>query len=91
MPAESLNGSGANGIGARPESKNDRVYLKSANNPRYLSQILRVNEPIVALTVRRRDRRRQSGEVIANIITIRISGEQRRPIDVIWRCFCVWS
>src|SRR5438874_2709087 len=40
-----LNGSGENGVAARAELKNERVYLKSANTVRYLSQISRVKEP----------------------------------------------
>src|SRR5207253_10561005 len=39
-----LNGSGTNGTAARDESKNERTYLKSANNTRYLSHKSRVKE-----------------------------------------------
>jgi len=39
-----LNGSGENGTAARDASKNERTYLKSANNTRYLSHRSRVKE-----------------------------------------------
>src|SRR6266496_8477 len=45
VPSGCLNGSGENGVAAWAPSKNERVYLKSANSTRYLSQISRVNEP----------------------------------------------
>src|ERR1700747_3499682 len=38
-PLGCLNASGANGVAAKAESKNERVYLKSANAVRHLSQI----------------------------------------------------
>src|SRR5437588_10450747 len=44
-PFGCLNASGLNGVAARAASKNERVYLKSANTSRYLSQISRVKEP----------------------------------------------
>src|SRR5437762_14369166 len=44
-PFGCLNGSGTNGVAAAAASKNERVYLKSANTARYLSQISRVKEP----------------------------------------------
>src|SRR5258708_40200627 len=40
-----LNGSGENPVAAPAKSKNERVYLKSANTVKYLSQISRVKEP----------------------------------------------
>ena len=40
-----LNASGVNGTAARDASKNERVYLKSVNTVRYLSQRSRENEP----------------------------------------------
>src|SRR5438105_4560437 len=43
-PSRSLNGS-KNGVAAWAASKNERVYLKSANAVRYLPQISRVKEP----------------------------------------------
>src|SRR5262249_7495404 len=44
-PFGCLNGSGANPVAAPAKSKNERVYLKSANTVKYLSQISRVKEP----------------------------------------------
>src|SRR6267378_1882416 len=43
-PFGCLNGSDAEG-GAPAASKNERVYLKSANTVKYFSQISRVKEP----------------------------------------------
>src|SRR5436190_24366130 len=43
-PFGCLNGSEAEGA-APAKSKNERVYLKSANTVKYLSQISRVKEP----------------------------------------------
>src|SRR5437762_2317343 len=40
-----LNASESNGVAAWTASKNERVYLKSANTVKYLSQISRVKEP----------------------------------------------
>src|SRR5438094_9077310 len=44
-PFGCLNGSGENPVAAPAASKNERVYLKSANTVKYLSQISRVKEP----------------------------------------------
>src|SRR2546430_2031655 len=44
-PSLSLNGSTSSGVAAWAASKNERVYLKSANTSKYLSQISRVKEP----------------------------------------------
>src|SRR5438067_7673178 len=44
-PFGCLNGSGANPGAAPAKSKNERVYLKSVNTVKYLSQISRVKEP----------------------------------------------
>src|SRR5438045_1606179 len=44
-PFGCLNGSGANPVAAPAKSKNERVYLKSANTVKYLSQLSRVKEP----------------------------------------------
>src|SRR6266446_7573804 len=44
VPFDCLNASGTNGVAARAASKNERVYLKSANTVKYLSQISRVKE-----------------------------------------------
>src|SRR5258707_14527645 len=41
-PSGCLNGSGENPVAAPAKSKNERVYLKSANTVKYLSQISRV-------------------------------------------------
>src|SRR2546423_7264889 len=41
VPNAVWKGSGVNGVGARAALKNERVYLKSANTVRYLSQISR--------------------------------------------------
>src|SRR5262245_23847561 len=40
-----LNGSVVKGVAASAESKYERVYLKSANNTRYLSHRSRIDEP----------------------------------------------
>src|SRR5205814_9176271 len=40
-----LNGFGSNGVAGRAASKNERVYLKSANTVKYLSRRSRVKEP----------------------------------------------
>src|SRR6266436_8137702 len=45
LPFDCLNGSGSNGVAAMAASKNERVYLKSANTVKYLSQMSRVKEP----------------------------------------------
>src|SRR6478672_12032114 len=44
-PFGCVNGSGKNPVAAPAPSKNERVYLKSANIVKYLSQISRVKEP----------------------------------------------
>ena len=44
-PFGCLNGSGENPVAAQARSKNERVYLKSANTVKYLSQMSRVKEP----------------------------------------------
>src|SRR5262245_13135555 len=44
-PFGCLNGSGKNPVAAPAKSKNERVYLKSANTVKYLSQISRAKEP----------------------------------------------
>src|ERR1700757_3520762 len=44
-PFGCLKGSGENPVAAKAASKNERVYLKSANTVKYLSQISRVKEP----------------------------------------------
>src|SRR6266516_3044522 len=44
-PFGCLNASVTNGVAASAASKNERVYLKSANVSKYLSQISRVKEP----------------------------------------------
>src|SRR5262245_21511385 len=44
-PFGCLNGSWENPVAAPAKSKNERVYLKSANTVKYLSQISRVKEP----------------------------------------------
>src|SRR5438067_12696317 len=44
-PLGCLNASDCNGVDASAASKNDRVYFKSANASKYLSQISRVKEP----------------------------------------------
>jgi len=41
---------GENGTAARDASKNERTYLKSANNTRYLSHRSRVKELLETLT-----------------------------------------
>src|SRR6266576_5288746 len=43
-PCGCLNGSGKNPVAAPAPSKNERVYLKSANTVKYLSQRSRVKE-----------------------------------------------
>src|SRR5262249_33471315 len=45
LPFGCLNGSGENPTAALAPSKNERVYLKSANTVKYLSQISRLKEP----------------------------------------------
>src|SRR5205809_4095672 len=44
-PFGCLNGSGENPVAAPAPSKNERVYLKSANTVKYLSKVSRVKEP----------------------------------------------
>src|SRR5215471_13615393 len=44
-PSGCLNGSGENPVAAPVPPKNERVYLKSANTVKDLSQISRVKEP----------------------------------------------
>src|SRR6266566_3834585 len=44
-PFVCLNGSGKNPVAAPTPSKNERVYLKSANTVKYLSLVSRVKEP----------------------------------------------
>src|SRR6267142_3642345 len=44
-PFGSVNASGLNGVAESAPSKKERVYLKSANTVKHLSQMSRVKEP----------------------------------------------